>query len=321
MQTKILFDVTPVLTTWSDAFEEWLKLDGRKSSMKPLREKSIEAVLQDVRHFSRFLEQYAPDEQPCAPTPQAVKAYFDWQANGAAPASVNRRLASLRTMMRWSLSVGLIEQDPTARIPRIEMSRLPPRAKDEQECRSLAKAVKAGKHLKCGTEAHRTLGLRDRVIWSMLYDAGLRRAEVAGLRVQDVHLGEHPYLQFVGKGGKVGQVAIKRSVAKLLAAWLKVRPGPEDGALITDWHGQGIMPGQVWRRFELICAVAGVTATPHDLRHTFVYRTVEEAMSKGATRAVAVGIACSQARHSDSRITEMYLRPTSEFIYQVVEGM
>jgi integrase len=159
------------------------------------------------------------------------------------------------------------------------------------------------------------------VIWSLFYDAGLRRAEVAGLQVHDVYLGDHPYLQFTGKGGKVRQVAIKQSGAKLLSAWLKVRPGAEDGELITDWNGQGITPGQVWRRFELICAASGVTATPHDLRHTFVYRTVEEAMSRGATRAAAVGIACSQAGHSDSRITEMYLRPTSEFIYQVVEGM
>jgi integrase/recombinase XerC len=313
--------VVPVLTTWQDAFEDWLRLDGRKGSMKPLREKSIAAVLQDVRHFARFLDQYEPGAQSCAPTPQTMKSYFDWQANGAAPASINRRLASLRTLMRWSISAGLMEQDPTARIPRIEMSRLPPRAKDEQECRSLAKTVKAGKHLRCGTAHHRTLGLRDQVIWALMYDAGLRREEVSTLRVEDVHLGKRAWIQVNGKGGKIGEVAIKQKLARIIGDWLKVRPGAATGSLITDWIGRGISPCQVWRRFELICTAAGVTATPHDIRHTYTQRVVDEAMSSGQPRVVALDIARRQARHQDSRTTEMYLRATSDLIYQVVEGM
>jgi hypothetical protein len=36
---------------------------------------------------------------------------------------------------------------------------------------------------------------------------------------------------------------------------------------------------------------------------------------------VALDIARRQARHQDSRTTEMYLRATSDLIYQVVEGM
>ena len=310
-----------VLSTWQDTFETWLRLDGRKGSMKPLREKSIEAALQDARHFSCFLEQYAPSEQPCAPTAQAVKAYFEWQTTGAAPASVNRRLASLRTLMRWSLSAGMIEQDPTARIPRIEMSKLPPRAKDEQECRSLAKAVKTGKHLRCDTERHRILGLRDQVIWGLIYDAGLRREEVSTLRVEDIHLGKRAYIQVTGKGGKVGQVAIKQKLGRVLAEWMKIRPGAATGVLVTDWNGQAISPCQVWRRFEMISQAAGVTATPHDIRHTYTQRVVDEAMSSGQPRVVALDIARRQARHQDSRTTEMYLRATSDLIYQVVEGM
>ena len=170
MLTDLKF--APVLTTWPEAFEAWLRLDGRKGSMKPLREKSIEAVLQDVRHFSRFLEQYDPNAQACSPTPQAVKAYFDWQQSGAAPASVNRRLASLRTLMRWSMMAGLIEQDPTARIPRIEMSKLPPRAKSREDCKALERVSKKLSHLRYGTEHHKLLGLRDQVIWALLEDAG-----------------------------------------------------------------------------------------------------------------------------------------------------
>ena len=316
--------VAPVLTTWSEAFEAWLRLDGRKGSMKPLREKSIEAVLQDVRHFSRFLDQYDPNAQPCSATPQAVKAYFDWQANGAAPASVNRRLASLRTLMRWAMLMGLVDQDPTARIPRIEMSRLPPRAKDKQECRSLAKAVKAGKHLRCGTSHHRILGLRDQVIWALMYDAGLRREEAANVSIEGLDLA-HNRLTVTGKGGKVGEVYVKASLRKVLERWMKEMPVPvRDGKgtpLVVDWDGKRITAGQVARRFVMISQAAGIDATCHDMRHTFVYDLVESAMNSGATRQTAVGIACQQARHGDNRITEMYLRPSFEQVAQAMEGM
>lgn len=309
---------------WQEAFEVWLRLDGRKGSLKPLREKSVLACLQDVRHFSHFLEQYEPGETCFAPTAQTVKAYFEWQASGAAPASVNRRLASLRTLMRWSLQDGLVEQDPTARIPRIEMTRLPPRAKDEQECRSLAKAVKAGKHLKCHTARHRTLGLRDQAIWSLIRDAGLRREEVANVNLSGLDLAHHRLI-VIGKGGKSGEIYVRKSLRLALERWMRAMPTPVRDAqgtpLVVDWRGKRITASQVGRRFDLISQAAGVEATCHDLRHSFVYDVVESAMSNGATRQTAVGIACQQARHGDPRITEMYLRPSFEQVAQTMEAM
>jgi site-specific recombinase XerD len=310
---------------WQEAFEAWLRMDGRKGSLKPLREKSVQAVLQDARHFSRFLDQYGTGEACFAPTPTTVRAYFEWQSgNAAAPASVNRRLASLRTLMRWSLQAGMIEQDPTARIPRIEMTRLPPRAKNEQECRSLAKAVKAGKHLRCRTERHRTLGLRDQVIWFLIRDAGLRREEVANVNIEGLDLAHHR-LTVIGKGGKIGEVYVRASLRQALERWMKAMPAPVRDAqgtpLVVDWTGKRITPGQVGKRFGMISQAAGVEATCHDLRHSFVYDVVESAMNSGATRQTAVGIACQQARHGDPRITEAYLRPSFEQVAQTMEGM
>ena len=312
--------LTPVLTTWQEAFEDWLRLDGRKGSMKPLREKSIQAVLQDIRHFSKFLTQYEPAAQACTPDPKTVKAYFDWQLSGAAPASLNRRLASLRTLMRWSMSAGLIDQDPTARIPRIEMSILPPRAKDVPECRALAMAVKAGKHLACGTADHRTLGLRDRVIWSLMIDAGLRIGSVAALDIEGLHLAEG-WLAVTVKGGKIGQIQIPRRLCRLLADWLKVRPGSATGAVITGWNGSRITTGQIRRRLDAISQAAGVAVKPHDLRHTYIYRLMDQALQGDRPLPAALDLVRQQACHSDVRTTQSYLRARRSEIRSVVEGL
>lgn len=324
MQTRADFVIAPILTTWREAFETWLRLDGRKGSLKPLREKSIQAVLQDLRHFTRFLEQYDPDTQPCAPTVQLVKAYFDWQTNQSAPASYNRRLASLRTLMRWSHSAGLIDYDPSARIPRLEMSKLPPRSRSHKDCKALAQVTKKASHLRKDTDRHHTLGLRDQLIWALLKDAGLRRAEVASVNLEGVDL-EHKLLTVTGKGGKVGQIFIVASLRELLERWTKFMPRPvADGQgtpLLVGWNGKRISAGQVARRFEMISQTAGLDVTCHDMRHTFVYDLVESSMQNGSTRQVAVGIACQQARHGDTRITEMYLRPSFEQVEMAMEGM
>jgi len=265
------------MTTWRDAFEEWLRLDGRKGSLKPLREKSIQAVLQDLRHFIHFLEQYDPDAQPCSPTTQVIKAYFDWQTNQSAPASYNRRLASLRTLMRWSHMVSLIDQDPTARIPRTEMSKLPPRSRSRKDCQVMSKVTRKASHLRKDTDQHHILGLRDQLIWALLKDAGLRRAEVANVSLEGIDL-EHKLLTVTGKGGKVGQIFIVASLRILLERWMKSMPHPVvDGQgtpLLVGWDGKRISAGQVARRFAMISQSAGLDITCHDMRHTFVYDLV-----------------------------------------------
>jgi integrase/recombinase XerC len=312
--------VAPVLTTWSDAFEAWLRLDGRKGSMKPLREKSVLASLQDVRHFSRFFEQavgaeFSPDQLNA----RIIQAYFASQA-GAAPASVNRRLASLRTLVRWAMMIGLLDQDPTARIPRIEMSELPPRAKDKTECRALARVSRAGKHLKHATDRYRILGLRDQVIWSLMYDAGLRIGSVAALDVEGLHLADG-WITVMVKGGKVGEIQIPRRLSRILSEWLKVRPGQPCGAVVTDWNGKRITTGQIRRRLYAIAEAAGVDVKPHDLRHTYIYRLMDQALEGNRPLPAALDLVRQQACHSDIRTTQSYLRARRSEIRSVVEGM
>ena len=320
MLAETRFQVAPILDTWQNAFEAWLRLDGRKKSMLPLREKSIQACLQDIRHYSQFhLQSSSRDFTPDQLNPQIVHSYFESQIT-AAPASINRRLASLRTLVRWSLQFGLLDQDPTARIPRIESSKLPPRAKDRSDCRSLAKTVKAGKHLKCNTQHQRVLGLRDQVIWALMYDAGLRIGSVAALDIEGLHLAEG-WIAVSVKGGKIGEIAIPKRLARLLSEWVKVRPGQSTGAVVTDWNGQRITTGQIRRRLYAIAKVADVNVKPHDLRHTYIYRLMDQALEGDRPLPAALDLVRQQACHSDVRTTQSYLRARLSEIRSVVEGM
>lgn len=312
MQTKIQEPMVAI--HWAEDFAAWLHESGRAA-------KTIEAYLQDLRHWARFFQRingqgFAPELMNATD----VKAYFAWQADiKAAPASRNRRLASLRVLVEWARESGRLDYDPTGSIRRARQSKLPPRAKTGPEFAQLEAVATAGEHLKRHTELYGVLGVRDQVVWGLFARAGLRIAEIAGLDLADLHLDEN-MIRVKGKGGVIGEVIIPDELVAEIHAWLKVRPGP-GVSLVTDWHGGRITTGQIRRRVQAIGETAGVKVSPHDLRHTYVYRLLDAFLNDGVHLPVALDAVRQQARHGSAQTTMLYLRARYEDIRSAVEAM
>lgn len=322
MLTNTNFQVATIWTTWLDAYETWLKSEHIKRGGGGLSEKAIMAYLQDLRHYAKFhLEMIGATFSPESLSPVSIQAYFSAQdADHIPPASRNRRLASLRIFVHWCILVALLDADPTARIARVDNSKLPPRAKSADECKALGKVARKGRHLKRDTARYRILGRRDQVIWGLLEDAGLRVSSVAALDVEGLHLDEG-WISVWVKGGKIGEIVIPGRLCKLLAEWLKVRPGPATGAVITDWDGQRLTTGQIRRRLYAIGQAAGVTVQPHDMRHTYIYRLMKQALEGDRPLPAALDLVRQQACHSDTRTTMTYLRARRDDLRLAVERM
>lgn len=309
------FIVTPTLA-WQEAWGLWLYESGRMP-------KTIEAYLQDARHFEKWFEQ-ANGGQPFSPdllTNMDVRAYFEHQvAEKAAVNSRNRRLASLRVMVEWARAIGILDYDPTERIRRADQSKLPPRAKSQEEYSELQKVSANASHLRCSTQRHSLLGLRDRVIFGLFGRGGLRIAELASMDVNDLHLEINQVHVAHGKGGKEGDVLISDELVEIIRAWLAVRPGSGPG-LITDWDGERITTGQIRRRLKLIGKAGGVEIKPHDLRHGYAYDYYEACKQIGMNEAQALNATCTQLRHGDIRTTMTYQRPRYSQMSQAAEAM
>lgn len=302
-----------VALDWQDAFRAWLEANGRRG-------KTVEAYLQDVRHFSRFFEQV--NDQPFSPellNASDVRAYFRAQDDdkSVAPASRNRRLASLRVLVDWAVEAGLLEYDPTVSIKRVEVERQP-RDKSGAEMERLEAAI--GVHARAQTPKHQWLTARDAVIWSLMAEAGLRVSEVVGLDVTDLDL-DGQTIRVLGKGGKKASVVIGSALVEQLRQWLAMRPANAGAAVVCGWDGSRLTSGQARRRVEMVGAAAGVNVRPHDLRHTYVYRLLDAMLEQGLHAPVALDAVRKQARHSDSRTTMMYLRARGEHIRAAVEAI
>lgn len=305
-------EVAPTLH-WMEAFGSWLHQEGKMP-------KTVMAYLQDMRHFDRWYQDC--NAQPFSPdklTRFDVQRYFEWQAGMKARAkSRNRRLASLRVMVRWAMEHGLLSEDPTVHQKRIKESRLPRRAKDDDEVQALAMVATVGSHLKRHTQLWSTLGLRDHVMWSLFIHAALRIEELANLDVDDLKF-DQGIIRVIGKGGVDGEVEMADELKQDLQDWLTHRP--QGGtALLTDWHGQRLTTGQLRRRLKQIGESAGVTVNPHDLRHSSIERVGRAAIQKGLSNEKALYIMQHHGRHADQRTTLGYLRPSSGDFHQAVNG-
>ncbi len=201
---------------------------------------------------------------------------------GDAPATVNLTLAALKGVARYAWHLGLLDVEAYQRIKAVRPARgtrLPAgRALAADELARLARACLADP-----TPA----GIRDLALLAVLRVGGLRRAEVAALRLADYRPGDPPTLTPLGKGNKERRVTLNGDAALALARWLGVR-GAAAGPLFvaTDRYGNlagrtrrvvadqappGITASAVYRVIARRADEAGVPdLSPHDFRRTFV---------------------------------------------------
>jgi integrase/recombinase XerC len=209
------------------------------------------------------------------------------------PASVNLRLAAIRSLLRH-LGRSLKVRGPKQVTP-------PVKALTPRELGRLFAAAEGNK--------------RDTAILNLLARAGLRVGEVVNLHLEDVELnGRSGWLTVKGgKGNKSRRVPLNGEVRQALKAWLEERERSEVQNLFLSRTGKRLAERDVQRMLAEYARIAGVDATPHTLRHTFATRAIEK----------GVDIATLQALLGHSRLetTGRYLHPSAEQMQDAVEDL
>ena len=130
----------------------------------------------------------------------------------------NQRLAALRSYLMFAadkdISLQSIELE-VKRVPNCRATRVEKTVLQEEAITAILKQPPNTK-----------MGLRDRIIMTLLYDSAARLAEVLGLSVSDVSIGgDNPYIRVNGKGSKSRIVPISTKTAAHLAHYISVYHG------------------------------------------------------------------------------------------------
>ena len=211
---------------------------------------------------------------------RAVRAFSaDLGRRGYAPATLARKLSTLRGLCRFLTERGVLGADPTRLLPGPRRRRRLPRVLTEAEVEALLGAAS-------GTEP---LALRDRAILELLYGCGLRSQEVVALALSDLKLAQAQLIVH-GKGGRMRVVPIGEEAAAAVRRYLErgrgllaadrendARAGASDRRpLLLSRSGRALLTSDIRRLVVRYCGRAGLdAASPHMLRHAYATHMLE----------------------------------------------
>jgi len=264
------------------AFLQFLRLN-RNASAHTVRAYDSD-LSQFLSHTAKLLGVKRSDLTPPQLDRQAIRGFMaELHRLGLSRASAARKLASIRTFLRYLRREERIEDDPGALVPTPKRDVRMPAHLSERDMAALLDAPD-----------HSPLGNRDRAILELFYASGLRLSELVGLDLDDVNLGQQRMVRVLGKGGKQRIVPFNQSTATALRAYLKDRsalveqegqigrvgpPGREGkrdrfrsrDPLFVNYRGGRLTVRSVDRlvRRYVAATSARIGISPHALRHSF----------------------------------------------------
>lgn len=217
-----------------------------------------------------------------------------------APASVNRKLSSLKSFFKFLLKQGVVSENPLRLVTGPKMSRRLPVFVKEKEMVSLLDDVSFEKSFE---------GLRDRLILEMLYETGLRRAELVGLKHVDVDL-DAMQLKVTGKRNKQRVVPFAWRLKGMLVVYMQEKDACEFAEsspfLFVRKNGKPLSGADVYhivkKRMSRV-SMSG-TCSPHVLRHSFATSMLNNGAELNAVKELL--------GHSSLASTSIYTHITFE---------
>ncbi|MBM3185088.1 MAG: tyrosine-type recombinase/integrase [Bacteroidetes bacterium] len=175
--------------------------------------------------------------------------------------SVNRKIASLRTLFKWLRKEGIVNSNPMAKIqgPKNE-KRLPVFAKESE-----LDSTKLTEMFNDDFD-----GIRDELMIELFYQTGIRLNELINLKETDVN---EQHIKVLGKRNKERLIPISANLFEQIHGFIveKRKLVGETKFLIVLKNGNKLYPTFVYRKINayLSQATSLDKKSPHVLRHTF----------------------------------------------------
>ena len=287
-----------VLPTWSS--EIAVRTTLVESFLAGRSARTLEGYRADLLDFARYLGADSPEtaarrllEGGKGKANETAHAYrADLLARGLAPATVNRRLAALRSLAKVARLFGVV--DFTVDVESVK----------SQAYRDTRGPGRVGVRRLLDELASRTdaKAARDLALVRLLYDLGLRRGEAVALDLADVDLAAGT-VSVIGKGRTEREaLTLPEPTKAALAAWIAVR-GEAAGPLFpnADRAGKGsrLTGRSVARVLAAVGDAVGLRVRPHGLRHAAITEALDA--TGGNVRAVQ-----RFSRHRDLRVLSIY---------------
>ncbi len=285
-----------------DQFSDYLTVE------KGLARNSIDAYRSDLLHYHQSLVEQKVRDWAKVDRAHIIHFLADEDKRGLEATSRARALVSIKLFHRFLTKERYLKEDVTSVLEAPKTWKKLPQFLTQTEMEEILKQPR--------TRTPR--GLRDRAILEILYAAGARVSEVAGLLKDNVFLSES-FIKCRGKGSKERLVPLGKTAVQFANAYLVMREELYGGKLpkstcpnfFLNPRGQPISRQFVWKIVKKYALAAGISKliTPHTFRHSFATHLLEN----GADLRVVQEL----LGHSDISTTQIYTHVSRDRLRKV----
>ncbi|MFT4664934.1 MAG: integrase/recombinase XerC [Polaribacter sp.] len=281
-------------------FLKYLEFEKRFSSH------TLIAYKGDLEQFKSFISKTYEVSEAKEVTPQHIRSWMvQLMQEGISTRSINRKLSSLKTFLKFLKKRGQLEFNPMAKIIAPKSGKRLPVFVNKDQINQLFDQIDFG-------EAYD--GARNEAIMELLYATGMRSSELIGLKVRDISF-ESGLLKVKGKGNKERLIPMSRKVEKVLKGYLKAKEEyfPVPSSLFLTSKGKVLYPKLVYNLVKrYLSAVTTLEQrSPHVMRHTFATHLSDNGADLNAIKELL--------GHSSLAATQVYTHNSIEKLKKVYE--
>lgn len=239
-------------------FIEYLRFEKRCSQHTILSYKN------DLNQYFDFAQNSGISSE--IPDTKTIRMWIvDQMESGITSRSIHRKMSSLRSYSKYLMQQGHLKSNPLDKVLKPKLKKRLPEFIEEEKINATLDRYEFGEDFQ---------GIRNRLIIELLYQTGMRRAELIALKTNSFQASEKQ-LRVYGKRNKERIIPVIDSLVKLFQDYLLMRNStfPDsvyDNLLLTD-KGKPVYDKLIYRVVQNFLGLVTTRdkKSPHVLRHTF----------------------------------------------------